>query len=148
MKRKPINGFYATIVFILLCIAMACLCSCTKKVYIPVEKENIVYRVDTLKQVQLRYDSIFVRDSTSLVQRGDTIFLTKYRDQAKYIYRTDTIYRSKLDSVYIKEPVPYEVIKEVPRPLKWWQKTLIWLGVAFFALLAFVVYRVIRKRTP
>lgn len=124
------------------------LCSCTKRVYMPVEKEKVVYRTDTLRQLQIRYDSIYVRDSISLTQRGDTVYLTKYHDQAKYIYKTDTLYQSSVDSIYVKEPVPYEVVKEVPRPLSWWQKTLIWLGVAFFALLAFAVYRVIRKHTP
>lgn len=152
-QRAPLYGVWVMVIFIAVCIIFA-LTSCTKKVYVPVEtiKENVVYRTDTLKQVTTRYDSIYVRDSVSLMQRNDTVFLTKYKDQVKYLYRTDTVYSAKNDSVnvYIEKPTPYEVevVKHIENPLKWWQKTLMWLGVAFFALLAFVVYKVIRKRIP
>lgn len=151
-KRRFKESVCAIIIFIAACIVCAFATSCTKKVYVPVEsiKENIVYKTDTLREVTHRYDSIFVRDSVALVQRNDTVFLTKWREQVKYLYRTDTVYQARTDSisVYQEKPVPYEVIKEVPRALSWWQKTLIWLGVAFFVLLAFIIYRIIRKHTP
>lgn len=141
-ERGLDTGLWVIIAF----IAAMAFSSCSRKVYLPVE--HTVYRTDTLRTTALRVDSIFVHDSISYVQKGDTIFIEKFRDRFRYVNRTDTIYQSKTDSVAIKEPYPVEVIKEVPKPLAWWQKTLIWLGVAFFALLAFVIYRVIRKHTP
>lgn len=128
------------VVFIVLATA------CSRKVYLPVE--HTVYRTDTLRLMQQRVDSIFFRDSISLTQHGDTILIEKYRDRYKYINRTDTVYKAHTDSVAVKEPYPVEVIKEVTKPLAWWQKTLMWLGVAFFALLTFVAYRLFRKHIP
>ena len=120
---------------------------CSKKVYVPMESERVVYRTDTLRQMQVRYDSIFVRDSVALVMRNDTVFLTKYRDQFKYLFKTDTLYTSKTDSIYVykKEPYPVEVIKEVARPLKWWQKTFMWMGVVALLAICYAIYRVARK---
>lgn len=138
-------GLWLAIIFITLCLVMA-FTSCTRKVYLPVEKT--VYRTDTLRTTTQRTDSIFVHDSISYVQKGDTVLIEKFRDRFRYINLSDTVYQSKTDSIRVSEPYPVEVIKEVPKPLAWWQKTLIWLGVAFFALLAFVVYRVLRKHTP
>lgn len=150
----PIISVWVTMLFIIILVLCACFSSCTKKVYVPVEtiSEKIVFKTDTLKQIAYRYDSIYVRDSIALIVRNDTVFFTKYKDQVKYLYRTDTLYKTKTDSinVYIEKPVPYEVEKivKVEKPLKWWQKTLMWMGVALLAVLAFLVYRGIRKRTP
>lgn len=143
--QSPQGAIFLVVAFIALCLVMA-FTSCTRKVYLPVE--HTVYRTDTLRTTALRVDSIFLHDSISYVQKGDTILIEKYRDRFRYINLTDTIYQSHTDSIHVKEPYPVEVVKEVARPLAWWQKTLIWLGVAFFALLALVAYRTFRKHTP
>lgn len=140
------------IVVSMLLILLAC--GCTKKVYVPVETvtENVVYRTDTLRQVVQRYDSIYIRDSVSLIHRNDTVFLTKWRDQLKYIYRTDTLYNTKADSIYayIEKPVPYEVEKivKVEKPLKWWQKTLMWMGVVAIIAIGYLIYRLVKRYKP
>lgn len=112
--------------------------------------EKIVFKTDTLKQIQVRYDSIYVRDSIALIVRNDTVFFTKYKDQVKYLYRTDTVYKAKVDTVssYIEKPVPYEVEKivKVEKPLKWWQKTLMWMGVVLVVAIAFIIWWAIRRR--
>ena len=135
---------WITTIAILICLILVSLCSCSRKVYLPVE--HTVYKTDTLRQNTLRVDSIFVRDSISLTQHGDTIFIEKFRDRFRYINLTDTVYQSHTDSVAVKEPYPVEVVKEVPKPLAWWQKTLMWLGVAFFAILIFNAYILFRKK--
>jgi hypothetical protein len=49
----------------------------------------------------------------------------------------DTIYRATHDTI----PQPYEVVKEVPAPLSWWQRVRLWLGnVVLLALLGVAVY--------
>lgn len=123
-----------------------CLPSCSRKVYLPVE--HTVYRTDTLKQTQLRTDSIFIHDSISYVQKGDTILITKFRDRFRYINRTDTLYKSSTDSVAEKVPYPVEVVKEVPKSLAWWQKTLMWLGGVCLVSFLIVICVMIRKRIP
>lgn len=74
--------------------AVAAINSCTTK-YIPVER----VRVDSIYSTLLQRDSIEVRDSVCIVERGDTVFKTKYH----YIYRDrvacDTFYHHSSDTV-------------------------------------------------
>ena len=73
------------------------------------------HHTDTLRLTQHHRDSIYLHDSTFVREyiHGDTVRIvtemwhTKYRDRLK----TDTLYRSRTDSV----PVPYPVIKEVKK---------------------------------
>ncbi len=92
--------------------------SCKTKEYVPV----VEHHTDTLRVVQHHRDSIYLHDSTFVREyiQGDTVRIitemwhTKYRDRLK----TDTVYRSRTDSV----PVPYPVVKEVAAELSAWQK--------------------------
>ena len=92
--------------------------SCKTKEYVPV----VEHHTDTLRLVQHHRDSIYLHDSTFVREyiQGDTVRIitemwhTKYHDRLK----TDTIYRSRTDSV----PVPYPVVKEVAAKLSAWQK--------------------------
>ena len=62
---------------------------------------RIVERHDTLREIVERVDSVFVRDSVSVMQRGDTIikerwrveYRDRWRDREKEVIveRTDTI---------------------------------------------------------
>ena len=92
--------------------------SCKTKEYVPVVERH----TDTLRVVQHHRDSIYLHDATFVREyiQGDTVRVimemwhTKYRDRLK----TDTIYRSRTDSV----PVPYPMVKEVEAKLSAWQK--------------------------
>ena len=108
--------------------------SCKTKEYVTVP----VLHTDTLRVVQHHRDSIYLHDSTFVREyvHGDTVRVvtemwhTKYRDRLK----TDTIYRSRTDSV----PVPYPVIKEVKKPLTLIEKGLMGTGIA--ALTAILIF--------
>lgn len=103
--------------------------------YVTVEK--VVERTDTVREVQLLRDTAHVRDSVFLTQylRGDTMYVVKYKERVEYRERVkrDTVYKSKRDSVAVPVPYPVEFVKEVEKPLKWWQKWLMWIGA--FAVL-------------
>jgi hypothetical protein len=96
------------------------------------------HHTDTLRLVQHHRDSIYLHDSTFVREyiQGDTVRIitemwhTKYRDRLK----TDTIYRSRTDSV----PVPYPVVKEVKKPLTMIEKGLMGTGIA--ALTAILIF--------
>ena len=116
---------------ILVCIALV---SCKTKEYVTVP----VHHTDTLRVVQHHRDSIYLHDSTFVREyiQGDTVRVitemwhTKFRDRLK----TDTIYRSRTDSV----PVPYPVTKEVKKPLSLIEKGLMGTGIA--ALTAILIF--------
>lgn len=85
------------------------LCGCRTE-YVPVES----VRYDSLMIEKLMKDSVFVRDSVYLKEKGDTIY--KYKDRFVYVYknRVDTFYAERVREIEI--PVPVE------RKLSWWER--------------------------
>ena len=112
------------------------ICSCTKKIYVPVESVRTEY-IDRMQR-----DSIYVLDSVRIVERNDTIFHTKYKTTFKY--------RNVRDSIYLKdtirEPYAVEKIVKVEKQLSWYQNICI-KGFSFLlgALLGFLLY-LLRKK--
>ena len=131
----------------LMLLAMAALMlsgGCTRKVYVPTE--HIVYSTDTVYDAVLRVDSVIQRDSVAVVQKGDTVLITRYRDRYRVKERTDTVYKAKTDSVRVREPYPVE------RELTKWENTKMDFGGMFLGGLiavgvaAVIVWIVKRKR--
>lgn len=87
-------------------------------------------RTDTAYVSKIQRDSVWLHDSVMVERwlRGDTVFEFRDRWHVKYVerLRVDTVYRARVDSV----PVPYEVEKEVPAQLSWWQRLRLGLGSA------------------
>lgn len=118
--------------------------SCKTKEYVPV----VEHHTDTLRLVQHHRDSIYLHDSTFVREfiQGDTVRIitemwhTKFRDRLK----TDTLYRSRIDSV----PVPYPVIKEVKKPLTLIEKALMGTGIASIVGLLFYFFILFKKLLP
>lgn len=130
---KKILYFIATI------LLTSAICSCRSVRYVPVE----TVRSDTLYVNRLHRDSVFVKDSVFVREKGDTVevfrtlFVDRWRD------RTDTVRAVRSDTVR----VPYPVEKELSR----WEKAKldiggIAIGTAIAAVLAIVVWLVIRFR--
>jgi hypothetical protein len=78
--------------------------------------------------------------------QGDTVRIitemwhTKFRD----VVKTDTLYRSRTDSV----PVPYPVVKEVKKPLTMIEKALMGTGIGSIVGILFYCIILIRRRLP
>ena len=85
------------------------LCGCRTE-YVPVES----VRYDSIMIEKLMRDSVFVRDSVYLQEKGDTIY--KYKDRFVYVYknRVDTFFAEKIREIEV--PVPVE------RKLTWWER--------------------------
>lgn len=98
-------------------------CASTKYVEVPVPQVKIEYRDRTSIDTLIQNDSIIIKE------KGDTVFLEKY----KYLYRTkelrDTI--NVTDTITVVNTV--EVTKEVNK-LHNWQVGLMVLGGAAIAL--------------
>lgn len=125
-------------------ILSVALVGCKTKEYVPI----VEHHTDTLRVVQHHRDSIYLHDSTFVREyvQGDTVRIiterwhTKYRDRLK----TDTLYRSRTDSV----PVPYPVVKEVKKPLTMIEKGLMGTGIASIVGLLFYFFILFKKRLP
>ena len=115
------------VIAFLLCLLFS---SCATTQYVPVIEHN----TDTLIVTKHQHDSIHVHDSIMVSDKGDTVRIEKWH--TKYIEKQvhDTTYISKTDTV----PVPYPVIKEVPRK----RTTIDWVLtiVGLLAILVVIVW--------
>lgn len=138
-------GALLACIVLMLVILSALLLSggCTRKVYVPTE--HIVYRTDTAYEAVLRVDSVIQRDSVAVVQKGDTVLITKWRDRYRVKQRTDTVYKAKTDSVKVSVPYPVE------RELTKWEQTKqdvggMAMGALGVAVLAAVIAWVVKRK--
>ena len=123
MKTGCIQGgiyFLVVVVAMLLCSLL--FTSCKSVEYVPV----VEHKTDTVWRNRTAQDSIYVHDSVSVWQKGDTVTIDRWHIKYKLKEVHDTTYISKTDSM----PAPYPVIEYKEKSLAWWQKTLMWMGVA------------------
>ena len=131
-------------IIIALAAAVVLLAGCkTKERVVSVEHQ----KTDTLWQMQVQRDSIYIIDSTYIYEwtDGDTVRITRDRWKTRYVERVkrDAVYRSKTDTV----SVAYETVREVPRRLTWWQQVRMGLGtVALMAGALWLAVRAFRRR--
>lgn len=120
----------------LLMIAM--LCSCTSVRYVPVES----VKTDSIYINKLQVDSIYMQDSVYIKEKGDTIYMYKYKYLNRYKLLTDTMYVCKTDTIYN--------VVEVEKPLSKWQKVKLDLGGFAFGgivvLIIIAIFAVIKRK--
>lgn len=98
------------------------------EVPIPQIKTEIKY-IDKVK-----YDSIYLKDSVYIIQKGDTIYNTKVAYRYKYKYLKDTITINKTDTITRLQKVTEIKVKN---QLNVVQKVLMYIGL--FSLLMFII---------
>ena len=105
-------------IFVLLFLTTIIYCTTTKIVEVPIETIKTEY----IEQV--KYDSIYSKDSIYIMQKGDTI----YNNKIQYLYK----YKYLRDTINITDTIPKIVtIKDVQyiNQLYTWQKILIVIGI-------------------
>lgn len=107
-----------------------------KTKYIPVERVSIEYRD------RERIDSINIRDSVIITQKGDTVYSDRWHYFTRFLFLRDTI--SNVERI----PVPYEVEKivYVEKKLSWWQRFVLWSGKVAWAIAVIGVIYYTNKR--
>lgn len=98
-------------------------------------------RTDSLYLTVHERDSIHIKDYIYIREKGDTVFVERWRTQYRDRGRTDTLYIDRTREVQ----VPYPVEKE----LTWWQKAKIEFGefsVGIIFVLSIVVIWLIKKK--
>ena len=108
--------------------------SCTTTKYVPV----IEHRTDTLIQTKIVKDSVYLKDSTHVSEKNDTVKIEHWHTEFLKKEVHDTLYISKTDSV--PAPYPVEVIKEVPAELTMWERLKMKAGgiAILFCIFAFL----------
>lgn len=122
------------ILIIILLIATAC--TTTRYIETPVPIETIKTEYIT----QLKEDSIYIHDSIDRYISGDTVYQYKYKYIYKFLNTKDTI--QQIDTIQI--PIEVTQIKEVNK-LKWYQSTLMYLGLAFLIVVSYKIIKLWRS---
>ena len=116
------------ILFFLLFLTIVISCKTTTKIVeVPVETIKTEY----IEQV--KYDSIYHKDSIYIMQKGDTI----YNNKVQYLYK----YKYLRDTINITDTIPTIVtVKDTQyiNKLYTWQKLLMTVGIGF------VLYWIVR----
>ena len=123
IKRKILNAL-----FLLLFLTTIISCKTTTKIVeVPVETIKTEY------VEQVKYDSIYSKDSIYIIQKGDTI----YNNKVQYLYK----YKYLKDTINITDTIPKIItIKDTQyiNQLYTWQKLLIIVGIGF------ILYQIVR----
>ena len=117
--------------FLLLFLTTIISCTTTKIVEVPIETIKTEY----IEQV--KYDSIYSKDSIYIMQKGDTI----YNNKVQYLYK----YKYLRDTINITDTIPKIVtVKDTQHinQLYTWQKVLIVIGIGFilYWIIKLVIY--------
>lgn len=123
MKKIQLVTFLSELVTMSLLAVLVTSCGAAR-----VQTQTIYVR-DTTYISKVQVDSIYKRDSVFVKEKGDTIYkyVERYRDRYKFL--RDTIYRYKVDSVYVDK----ERVVKVEKQLTAWQRFKM---RGFWALLA------------
>lgn len=117
--------------FLLLFLTTIISCTTTKIVEVPIETIKTEY----IEQV--KYDSIYSKDSIYIMQKGDTI----YNNKVQYLYK----YKYLRDTINTTDTIPKIVtVKDTQyvNQLYTWQKLLIFIGIGFilYWIIKLVIY--------
>jgi hypothetical protein len=130
MKAGCFQGVFFVLAFLIGLIICALLSSCSTTKVVEVER----VKTDTTYITKWQRDSVWLHDSIHVTEKGDTVRIERWH--TKYVEKQvhDTTYVATHDTI----PQPYEVVKEVPAELSWWQRARLWLGNA--VLLVVIVF--------
>ncbi len=137
--------------FLILCLVLTLDgCRGTKTITERVEVPVVVTQEHHTESVKVDHvrDTLIQRDSVYYYVKGDTVRIEKwhYLQGTTNVVRVDTLI--KVDSVQV--PVVTErvvtQIEKVEKPLKWWQKGLMWAGGIGILLLVFFITVKIRTK--
>lgn len=97
-------------ILFILTLAFLCLGSCRSIRSVSVES----VRHDSIYITARQHDSIYMRDSIYVRDKGDTVFIYKDKYIYAYLGKTDTMYRNRTDTI--------TQFLKVERELTGWQK--------------------------
>ena len=106
------------------------------EVPIPQIKTEIKY-IDKVK-----YDSIYLKDSVYIVQKGDTIYNNKVAYRYKYKYLKDTITINKTDTITRLQKVAEIKVKNQLNAV---QKILMYIGLFSLLMFIIIIYKHFKK---
>lgn len=119
-------------------------CKTKEYIKVPSVRTEYVYRTDTFAKL----DSIYVKDSVYVFQKGDTVFHNKvvYRDQYHNIYKAKTDTIIKTDSVAVPYPIERQLTKNEQRLMSLGRSYIAFLLILAVCAIGFTLWYRNKKR--
>ena len=132
--------------FLIFACFLICGCKGTKTITERVEVPVVVTQEHTIETVKIDHvrDTLIQRDSVYHYIQGDTVRIERwhYVQGTTNVVRVDTVHMTDSIEVPVVTTQTIEKRVEVPRPLSWWQKTLMIIGgCSMIALLLLLAYK-------
>ena len=134
-----LKGYRLIFSYLLVVIALLIwLCSCSPRVIsVPEVRTEFVYMTDSFVQ----RDSIYINDSVFIREKGDTVWVEKfktiYKDRIRMVVERDTFMRCDTISQIV----------EVEKPLTWWQEKKIEFGeIAMVGMALLLVFALLKLK--
>lgn len=127
------------ILFLLFMTLLLSSCKVKEKIVevpIPQIKTEIKY-IDKVK-----YDSIYLKDSVYIIQKGDTVYNNKVAYRYKYKYLKDTITINKADTITRLQKITEIKVKN---QLNVVQKVLMYIGLFSLLMFIIIIYKHFKK---
>jgi hypothetical protein len=121
------------------------LMACSSGKVTTIEKEVPIEIVKTEYVSVVKYDSIYVQDTSDRYVSNDTVYIKETKNLYKYKYLTDTIIKNDSIQVPVYVNTTVTETKEVNN-LYWWQKFLMCLGLAGLAIGLFKFYKYLKSK--
>ena len=96
----------ATVRLLLLLVLTLFVNSCTTK-YVPVE----VVKLDSVRYVDVRRDSIHVLDSVIIASKADTVYINRWRIEYREALRVDTFIDFRRDTTVVTKEIEKRLTK-------------------------------------
>ena len=118
---------------------------CTRRVVQPVETVHI--RSDTLRTESLRVDSVILRDSVIVIERGDTLIREVWRHRERILRNDDRSQHTRTDTLVREIPVEVERRIEVERQPTAMERLRMKTGdIAIVIILISAIYLILKFR--
>lgn len=146
--KRGLRNLPPVVVSLCICLSAGLLTgSCTRAAYVPVQSVHSEQRADTLRTHAVYCDSVIRSDSVTVLVKGDTVRIDRWHVRERVSIRHDTVYRDRYAAIHdsVPQPYPVEVVREVAKPLRWWEAALMWAGGIAVAVLGIILFIKLRR---
>ena len=140
---------------ILWIVALLMLMSCAATRKASTEEVTDNYRstekLDSIFINAIQRDSIYLRDSIYVREKGDTVYKYVEKLRYKYVNSVDTLYRTivRVDTAYVDRTKleVYEKPVYIEKEIKWYNKCCIWLGrICCVAAILWAIFLYLKRK--
>lgn len=116
------------------CLALLLLTSCASRQMVTTEQRTAVR--DSIRLLTVMRDSVAIRDSVSVITRGDTVFIERWRNHHVERWRVDTVAAVRRDTVFLEK---IQTTEKTPARVRFFANWMPWILIFFLSSLSIFI---------